>query len=91
MLLGSAYFTSISAGGFVTVFFGYIFCSLLGYFIAEMLLQKSYKVLNAYKGYLVYIVVVSVAFTGIQADVTGFVGRVPVNQKMLSQFILDTA
>ncbi|UMZ72486.1 DUF6449 domain-containing protein [Natranaerofaba carboxydovora] len=86
MLLGGAYFTSISTGGFITVFFGYIFSSLLGYFIAEMLIQKSYKVSSAYKGYLVYIVIVLLAFTGIQADVIGFVGRVPEPEEVKSVY-----
>ncbi len=77
MLLGGAYFGSISEGNPVVIFTGYLISSLLGYFTAEMLIQKTYKVLAAYKGYLVYLVIVVMIFAGVQADVMGFTGYVP--------------
>ncbi len=80
MLLGGAYFASISDGNNLVIIIGYIVTSLIGYAIAEMLIQKTYKVLNAYKGYLIYTVVVMLIFVGIQMDLTGFAGRVPDEQ-----------
>ncbi|ABR47527.1 hypothetical protein Amet_1325 [Alkaliphilus metalliredigens QYMF] len=77
MLLGGIYFTSIARGSFPTLIFGYVLSSFLGYWIAEILMEKSFKVLGAYKGYVAYTVIMLVVLMGVQTDVTGYVGRIP--------------
>lgn len=74
-------------GGFVT---GYIYHSgklsfiiacfifaVIGYWTAQMLLEKTVKVWHAYKGFLVYILVIVLWFAGISADMTGYVKHIP--------------
>ncbi|AKL94017.1 hypothetical protein CACET_c05070 [Clostridium aceticum] len=76
-LLGGGYFSGFLRGGFSTMVFAYTLSSLLGYFIAEMLIQKSFKVWSTYKGYIAYLVLLLVILTGLKMDVTGYVARVP--------------
>ncbi len=63
------------------VYFGYLIGSLLGYFIAEIILNKSLKVFTHIKGYLVYAGLVIILLLGIQSDVIGYEQYVPpINQ-----------
>lgn len=77
MLLAGIYFAGTSGGTLPTIILGYVIGSLLGYWTAEALLQKSLQVWSAYKGYLGYAAVIAVLLLGIATDVTGFVRRVP--------------
>ncbi|MDO0825273.1 DUF6449 domain-containing protein [Desulfosporosinus nitroreducens] len=77
MLVGGAYFCGFSRQSFPLLIIGYILGSVLGYFVAEILIHKSLKVLRFYKGYLCYSAVVLILFGGISLDVFGFVNRVP--------------
>lgn len=77
MLLGGLYFRSISGGSLPVFLAGYLLSSLIAYGIAEILMQKSFRVLHTYKGYLVYAATISVLLIGIHADVFGYVRRVP--------------
>ena len=77
MLVGGAYFCGFSRQTFLLLMIGYILGSVLGYFVAEILIHKSFKVLHFYKGYLCYSAVILILFGGISLDVFGFVNRVP--------------
>jgi ABC-2 type transport system permease protein len=50
---------------------------VIGYFAAEMLLQKSFKVFRRWKGFLVYSLIVIVLVIGINFDIFGFEKYVP--------------
>ncbi|SET17721.1 ABC-2 type transport system permease protein [Natronincola peptidivorans] len=77
MLLGGIYFTSIAGVSIFTTLFGYLFSSFLGYWIAEMIMEKSFKVWGAYKGYIAYTVIVLMLVTAINVDAIGYVDRIP--------------
>lgn len=77
MLLGGGYFGMISNHSFGILLLGYVLCSVFGYCIAEVLMQKSIKIWSSYKGYLGYAAFLIVVFIGLTADVTGFIHRVP--------------
>lgn len=77
MLLGGLYFRSISGGSLAVSLVGYLLSSLLAYHISEVLMQKSFRVLHTYKGYLKYAAVVSLLLVSIQLDVFGYVSRMP--------------
>jgi len=76
MLLGGAYFGSVG-NNLVWVFIGYLTGSLIGYFIAEMVLQKSWRVFTHIKGYLWFAAAATILILLAQADITGFQHRVP--------------
>lgn len=65
MLLGGAYFHSVSSGNIGWTIFGYLVGAVLGYFTAEMVLQKSWRVFNNIKGLLVYSAVTALLVTGV--------------------------
>ncbi len=58
--------------------FGYIVGSILGYFIAEMILKKSiYIFKSSYKGFVAYILLFFILFGLVKVDAVGFKRRVP--------------
>ncbi|AHF09305.1 MULTISPECIES: DUF6449 domain-containing protein [Dehalobacter] len=77
MLVGGSYFSSLAGQSLPLLMIGYFLGSVLGYFIAEILIHKSFKVLHSYKGYLCYSAVILILFGAISLDVGGFVNRVP--------------
>lgn len=54
MLLGGMYFNELSYQGFGWTLFGYAFGAFLGYYVAEMVLKKTWRVFSQVKGLLVY-------------------------------------
>ena len=63
MLLGAPYFGVIFSQSIPMLFLGYLITSLLGYTVAEMFIQQRYRLwLAAYKGYLLYVIVMLALF-----------------------------
>lgn len=78
MLLGGLYFTELEQTAQTSwVYFGYVTFSIIGYFIAEMVIQKSWRVFHMYKGYLAYAVVMVILFSALQFDITGYEKKLP--------------
>ncbi|MDQ0300714.1 ABC-2 type transport system permease protein [Salibacterium salarium] len=77
MLVGGLYFDQYESMNWVI--FGYIFGSLIGYLVAEIILQKTWRVfqvktLFGYAGYGIVILLVGIV---IRFDVIGFESNVP--------------
>ncbi|SDI48825.1 DUF6449 domain-containing protein [Alteribacillus bidgolensis] len=86
MLLGGVYFEQY--GTIEWLVFGYIFASLLGYLIAEMILQKTWRIWNGktfihYAGYAGMMVIL--AFV-INMDVLGYESNVPDDNQIESVY-----
>ncbi len=56
----------------------------IGYFAAEMLLKKSFRVFKAWRGCAVLLAVVVVGLTCLRMDAFGFVTRIPNPNKVVS-------
>ncbi len=56
----------------------------IGYFAAEMLLKKSFRVFKAWRGCAVLLVLVVVGLTCLRMDAFGFVTRIPSPNKVAS-------
>ena len=56
----------------------------IGYFVAEMLLKKSFRVWKAWRGCAVIVVLVAIGLTCLRMDAFGFVTRVPVSEQVAS-------
>lgn len=54
-----------------------IFAGAVGYFTAEMLLRKTYRVFDAYKGLLIYTFILIIAAASIYNDWYGYAARMP--------------
>ena len=61
--------------------------TVIGYFAAEMLLKKSFRVLKAWKGCAVLTLVVFLGITALRMDLTGFARRVPDAENVVSVFV----
>ena len=44
MLFGGVYFSAVQSNSFIWMIFGYIIGAIIGYYIAEMVLQKTWRV-----------------------------------------------
>jgi len=76
MLVGVVYVREIFSIDNVNIFI-YLLFALLGYIVAEMLLRKSFKILDSYKGFLWYSFILIVALLGVRLDVFGYEKYVP--------------
>ncbi|MBU8908845.1 hypothetical protein [Desertibacillus haloalkaliphilus] len=77
MLLSGAYFER--GDGLSWLIFGYIIGSFIGYIIAEMILQKTWRIFQpkAFIGYIGFAAVTVLLIIAISMDITGYETRVP--------------
>jgi ABC-2 type transport system permease protein len=75
-LLAGVYFENAQNSLLWTIF-GYFIGGLIGYYIAEMIIKKSIKVLKNVKGYLIYAGFFTVILLCINFDVMGYEKRIP--------------
>jgi ABC-2 type transport system permease protein len=66
MLLGGAYFNNISFNHFGWTLFGYAVGAAFGYFVAEMVLQKTWRVFGEIKGLLIFAGSTALLVLGVQ-------------------------
>ncbi|OIJ11617.1 hypothetical protein BKP35_11800 [Anaerobacillus arseniciselenatis] len=90
MLLGGMYFGQ-TQGTFGWRLFGYIVASLIGYVVAQMILEKTWRVLGKWKGYGVFVVAMAILALLIKFDVTGYENRVPVAENVERVYLSDSA
>lgn len=76
-LLFGIFVATVTRRDFWGLLIGAAIGSFIGYWVAEMLIHKSFGVWRAYKGYAVYVVLVLAVLIGVKADITGYVRRVP--------------
>lgn len=77
MLTGGFIIGYVNHSGKAAVIAGYFIFAFLGYWISQMLLEKTVRVWHAYKGYLTFNAVILLMIVFISADVTGYVRYVP--------------
>lgn len=72
--MGTIWFTS---GGEIAFVIATVIWGVIGYFAAEMLLQKSFKVFRKWKGAVAAAAVFAALFLAVSFDFTGFETRIP--------------
>jgi ABC-2 type transport system permease protein len=88
MLFGGLYFGETQQHDF-WIWFGYVAGSLIGYQIALMIVEKTWRVFTKLKGYMIYAAAMAVLFMLFQFDVTGYEKRVPEVQDIKGVYIGD--
>lgn len=83
MLMAGFYFNQTQQNTGWTLF-GYILGSLIGYFVAEMVLKKSFWVFKNIKGYGIYAAVTMVILLGMHFDLMGYEKHLPSMDKVTS-------
>ena len=77
-LIGGAYFGSVfNTMTMEFTIFGLFLGSLLAYIIVQMITNKTFKVLNTYKGYLGFALVMVILLLGVRFDIFGYQNKVP--------------
>ncbi|TYR80690.1 multidrug ABC transporter permease [Priestia megaterium] len=76
MLLGGVYFGEIQQS-FSWMIFGYILGSIIGYITAQIVLNKTWRVLHKWKGYLVFAGIATIIAAFINLDMFGYQANVP--------------
>lgn len=88
ILLGGAYFGEVQdKTGWV--YFGYTAGSLLGYFLAEMVLQKSWRVFHKVRGYFLITGASALIFLALHFDVAGYEKRIPSLNEIEAVYLSD--
>ncbi|SHJ42720.1 DUF6449 domain-containing protein [Tepidibacter formicigenes] len=88
MLFGGFYFGETQESIY-WIFFGYFISSLIGYFVAEIVINKSLRVFRNIKGYFIYSIVVVILLLGVKFDIIGYEGYVP-DLKKVESIYFDT-
>lgn len=68
----------------LSLFVWFALCGIIGYFVAEMLLQKSFRVLHRWKGCVVLVACLGLFTYGVTHDFFGFVYRIPAADSVVS-------
>ncbi|KAA0545323.1 hypothetical protein FZW96_18290 [Bacillus sp. BGMRC 2118] len=91
MLMGGFYF-SVTTSSFGWSIFGYIIGALVGFIIAEMILQKTWRIIGSLKikGLIGYAIVTSALLLFIEMDVIGFESRIPQKSDIERVYFSDT-
>jgi ABC-2 type transport system permease protein len=76
MLVGGLHFGE-TQNDFAWIVFGYVTASVLGYFIAEMILEKTWRVFHKWKGYLYFVIGMLVIGILLKIDIIGYEKRLP--------------
>ncbi len=92
MLLGGVYFQQTQQTT-SWVIFGYLAGSLIGYVVAETVLQKSlgfFKELKSFKGYAVFGAIMVILMVGIRFDLIGYEKKLPPLDEVQQVYFSDS-
>jgi ABC-2 type transport system permease protein len=89
MLLGGMYFGEVQSNSISWMIFGYAIGSILGYYIGEMVLQKTWRVFGHIKGLAIYALIIGVMVLAI--EMLGFYeNKVPDQSEISSVLFADS-
>jgi ABC-2 type transport system permease protein len=89
MLFGGVYFSAVQSNSFIWMIFGYIIGAVIGYYIAEMVLQKTWRVFAKVKGLLIYGAMMAILVLGTQT--LGFYeNKVPDQDEVKNVLLTDS-
>ncbi|MGE7183134.1 DUF6449 domain-containing protein [Peribacillus sp. NPDC006672] len=89
MLLTGLYFSG-TTGKPGWIFFGYIIGSLLGYYLGEIVLQKTWRIRLNLKGYTAFTVFIIVLALILKIDPIQYMSKIP-DEKMINQIYIGDA
>ncbi len=88
MLVGGAYFYQVSYSSLGWTIFGYVIGAAAGYFLAEMVLEKNWRVFGKLKGLAIYLLVFILATVAVKS--MGFYeNRIPAQTEVKSVLVSD--
>ncbi|RCW71875.1 hypothetical protein [Saliterribacillus persicus] len=88
MLLGGMYFAEVQ-GQVGWIIFGYIIFAILGYFLSEMILQKNWRVWNAWRGFFTYAGLTTIILLIIVFDIFGYETKIPTGEEIEGVYVSE--
>ncbi|MFE8699622.1 DUF6449 domain-containing protein [Cytobacillus sp. FJAT-54145] len=70
---------------------GYIIGSFIGYIVAEMVLQKTWRVFGSFKSYFIYVGALAIILVALHLDVTKYEDKVPERSEIKSVHLSEHA
>lgn len=90
MNLFGIYFDSMMSNIDIAIYIGYIVGSILGYIIAEMIIQKSIWIFNNFKGLIYYFIAICILIFAIKFDLFGYENRIPNTNDIKKVYYSDS-
>ena len=84
LAFGTATVTVVGLEGSAALWTLILLWAVVGYFVAEMLLKKSFRVFRAWKGAVAVALVVVIGYAGVELDLFGYETRVPLADRVES-------
>ncbi|MBM4762760.1 DUF6449 domain-containing protein [Bacillus sp. B15-48] len=89
MLLGGMYFGEVQNNSTFWTIFGYLIGTVIGYYIAEMLLQKTWRVFHHLKGLFLYVGIV-IVLIGVVQTLGFYENKVPEQDEVKNVILADS-
>lgn len=89
LMLSAGFITGYNYPGRSAVIAAYFIFAFIGYWVSQMLMEKTVRVWHEYKGFLIFGAAVILLLVGISADVTGYVKRIPALDEVESAYFGD--
>ena len=84
LVIGLGTYLIVGFYGALALWASMLLWTVIGYFVAEMLLKKTFRVLHAWKGAVAAALVVVICYAGVEADLFGYESRVPAADRVAS-------
>ncbi|MEC0284235.1 DUF6449 domain-containing protein [Terribacillus saccharophilus] len=89
MMVGGYYFHAISSS-FAWVIFGYVAGSLLGFIVAEAILNKTWRIYSNYKSYIVFAVSLAVVLIAVNLVKENYENKIPSPENIEKVYFGDS-
>ncbi|GAB2543560.1 DUF6449 domain-containing protein [Gracilibacillus alcaliphilus] len=83
MLLGGFYFGLVQGAMLSWLTFGYALGAIVGYLLAEMLIQKTWRVFYQWKGFVIYLGISAILLLSVVMDWYGFENKIPAADQII--------
>ncbi|WXR62701.1 hypothetical protein WG909_05525 [Peptostreptococcaceae bacterium AGR-M142] len=90
MSLFGMYFDAMMPNTNIAIYIGYIVGSILGYIIAEMIIQKSIWIFKNFKGLIYYFICIVLLLSAVKFDLFGYENRIPNTNDIKKVYYVDS-
>ncbi|WP_440895134.1 DUF6449 domain-containing protein [Amphibacillus sp. Q70] len=87
-LIGGLYF-GLFQQDYLGILIGYLLFSIIGYFISQMIVHKTWRVFREWRDYGFFFIGFTILIIFIVTDLTGFQSRIPDLEEVESVFVID--
>jgi|GEM_PF-3634462 len=86
-LIGGLYFAVLQQN-ITGILIGYLIFSIIGYYISQMIVHKTWRVFGEWKEYVIFLIGFSLLTVIVFADLTGYQNRIPDTEEVKHAYIM---